>query len=68
MFILLLKKKNIFFRAKKEYIDLLIKRNLLDIGALVVIDETTEDTMFKFEKVQKKQVSSSRSQERRATM
>ena len=41
---------------KEEYIDLLIKRNLLDFGTLIATDEITDDAMSKPEETEKKQV------------
>ncbi|KAF7007583.1 hypothetical protein CFC21_022511 [Triticum aestivum] len=45
-----------FWYWEEEYIDLLIARNLLDVGALVARDEAREDAMFKFEEEEKKEV------------
>ncbi|KAM3384341.1 hypothetical protein ACQJBY_008790 [Aegilops geniculata] len=45
-----------FWYWEEEYTDLLIARNLLDVGALVARDEAREDAMFKFEEEEKKEV------------
>ena len=54
VFLMLCKKVACFGFWKKEHIDLLIKRGLLDVGALVARDGIGEDVMSKFEKTRRK--------------